>query len=1075
MPEAAVLERPQMPQESYGTNFKEIVALEKQVIDAQGRARRSGRQEDIDAYEALKRGYESFSVKDRLEARFENYLKGDATKERKEKGAKPSDAGGDTLYFQERIDDQGKKIKTESGNIMWDLIVGNEKNDFNGWNNETVAQVSETTQHFFETNLPKDCPWNEHKQQAFLEFLVTSGIRPDQISEQLTSERLNLAINYAKGDIENPEQHPEIVRAGWEYFLQGFNIRKDYVEHYFLPEMFARDLAYERQGDTTSVEHLGWKIGMQDSEFSLTGDFPVLEHRIIKKKNPDGSDSRDIDWKKSKLLYVNKGNFNRWLLHRMDILFGARPRDVIDYFQEIRLKTGPISMYDIPLGELMQSADPLLKSEHEWLDTVSEFEQDLQMDSMNMLSARMAYLSDTFEIKGDEKKIVEVAGKFAQKNIITNKAYGANVMQHSAASPLNMKGSTESGVPRTSDGIKGAAWNEVKLLYLHISDFAKLQEIAGAGSSLFTREAMDQAMFDYVKKMSGQTGRLDARDFLKENLYKAYATAFSAGDRVIEGQAFTGRRGPHGEYLPDIVRGWDGRERLLTAKERARMEAFCSLINLFDNRQADSNQAKFIREALIPNIIKERYGFTTERGKLDKASLFYAERLGYDWTSSLLTGAWSMNDESAQAFRGWTKWIRTLQYRLKMTKDKSSSRAGALGNERNMYLFKDLYLPFTWAVKTKSGKSPEQVFEELHEMRMNHTNYLKQLRTHLEQQGKAKERIDAEVAEEKRQLEQRYLNKIAELECNEEAQATHFDDHTARVDKLWNILVNAKEINFEEFTTYDYMTGMRHFKREAFQQKIQDDFLKPLRYAYETYGDIDFSRRVRMPRVVPDPRKQFAWKTEWTDMPIGEAMFGHELLDREELWMEAKDRDGKPIKGVWLFQQDENGNYKRKKNGDKIHMIDYDKVNKNKLLIWKQWALLKVAADIQAHRLNDRNMDPPYHPSYYKDIFTALKNIPGAIWGDEYSMSGIIVPEDFFDKNDMRILKHKAFASPMENAKWIPRPLRKLLFGENTAMARFYLGWLWRDLVAAEDEEGWGFGLMLSTFIKNVNPTKSLG
>jgi hypothetical protein len=175
-------------------------------------------------------------------------------------------------------------------------------------------------------------------------------------------------------------------------------------------------------------------------------------------------------------------------------------------------------------------------------------------------------------------------------------------------------------------------------------------------------------------------------------------------------------------------------------------------------------------------------------------------------------------------------------------------------------------------------------------------------------------------------------------------------------------------------------------------------------------------------------------------------MFGHELLDREEFWVRGK--NGIPLR-----------------DRDNHRIIDYNKVQANKTLIWKQWAIMKFAADVQQHRMK-YSMDRKFPPSYYEHVFEALESIPGAVWGDEYRMSKTIVPENFFNHHDMAILKRKALAGP-----WLGVLSSLPVIGDITeklARTRFYLQWLWRDLRAKEDEEGMGIGILVGNLFGQV-------
>ena len=120
--------------------------------------------------------------------------------------------------------------------------------------------------------------------------------------------------------------------------------------------------------------------------------------------------------------------------------------------------------------------------------------------------------------------------------------------------------------------------------------------------------------------------------------------------------------------------------------------------------------------------------------------------------------------------------------------------------------------------------------------------------------------------------------------------------------------------------------------------------------------------------------------------------------------------------------------------------------------------MIKLAADIQQHRINDTRRGQRKPHIYYLSVFKAIESIPGSVLGDEYKMSGLTPPDNLYTEHEIDDFRHKALATP--------------LFGEHFAMTRFYLGWLLRDLQAKEDEEGRGLALMLSRMIGGIGFTK---
>src|SRR5262249_37281503 len=121
---------------------------------------------------------------------------------------------------------------------------------------------------------------------------------------------------------------------------------------------------------------------------------------------------------------------------------------------------------------------------------------------------------------------------------------------------------------------------------------------------------------------------------------------------------------------------------------------------------------------------------------------------------------------------------------------------------------------------------------------------------------------------------------------------------------------------------------------------------------------------------------------EFETVPLGEAMFGYEMVNRKEFWLKnEKNR----------YVMDEFGR----------HKIDWREVDENKLLMWKQWVMTRIGADVYAHKAHYMT-DPQYNFIYYDNIMRALESVPGEIYGNELDMHGLRVPKGkFFTKEDM--------------------------------------------------------------------------
>jgi hypothetical protein len=213
----------------------------------------------------------------------------------------------------------------------------------------------------------------------------------------------------------------------------------------------------------------------------------------------------------------------------------------------------------------------------------------------------------------------------------------------------------------------------------------------------------------------------------------------------------------------------------------------------------------------------------------------------------------------------------------------------------------------------------------------------------------------------------------------------------------------------------------------------------PVRQAYSKHKDLNYNMMVRVPKIIRDPKNPGRYLTEWQTVPLAKALFGQELLDCEPYW-----------------KTNSSGKYEYDSKGR--HIIDYNKVNEKKVFVWKRWIMMKLAADIQQDRLRDTPMGTFKPNIYYESVFRAIESIPGMVMGDEFRMSGVSVPQGLYSKEEMKEFRQKA--------------LETRLLGKHFPRTLYYLGWILRDLQAKDDEEGWGFGLMVSQIIKGIGFTR---
>jgi hypothetical protein len=266
--------------------------------------------------------------------------------------------------------------------------------------------------------------------------------------------------------------------------------------------------------------------------------------------------------------------------------------------------------------------------------------------------------------------------------------------------------------------------------------------------------------------------------------------------------------------------------------------------------------------------------------------------------------------------------------------------------------------------------------------------------------------------------EKQSLNQEQRESMREAADKLTFEDNTmrdwsnnhyGRAAKVMDYILGAGELRLEKYTQHDTFKGIS-FNREEFQKEFQENLSKTYRYLRSTYGKIQYDKPTRSyleePEVDEKGKLQFnddgtvKMKRKWMDVPLGEALFGYEVVNRPEFW--KLDANGQPVFKVVQAGTNKDGSPKYKQT--KYHEIDWGKVNKQKLLLWKRELMMNIAGQLWAHR-DWHSTDPRYDFRYYEKVIDVLAHIPASVGGDEFHFRNSRVMSYFFDKDDIKWLR----------------------------------------------------------------------
>ncbi len=910
--------------------------------------------------------------------------------------------------------------------------------------------------------------WAEYGWSDTEKIRVAGDLKTTLASLKLTDKQVDTMMEIFLSEGKLPEhltkgKIEEISANIWDEWEKDPNIRHDYknefdifvmqklgitekqIKHFILTDKFEQDNdMYVDYNSPRNIEALAWQImhtpGKGYAGWGIKGERPLLEMRIV--KNADGT----VDTDKSRYR-VNTANMVAWARYSMYTAYDLDRETPHNFFQEIALK----KRYPLSLQEMLLNPDQYFVSE----DGETKYKQMLlewYKEAAVFTTVRgwdVAYRG----VIGDSEELMKVFREmYNTQNLLTRGALGSNILNLMTTMPLDFQG-TKDG-QWNSDSKMGAGWIDIYRAYDSMTDFDNLQKILGKGSKFFTRAGFSEAIKEVEKGKITATGITKSRVFMGRKELEFFKNAFDDKGEI---------------------------------SSEANKVNFIKLINIFGTKQPGAGVEFAVRFALR-NAIAEKYGeevyvknakgeimkdengkkikthaFVTTQGEkkgdeienriADNESLYIAEAIA--WSLARPFGAAAKNDPDSIAHDYMAKI-----YNTQLLREKYPHRGDKLGNELTMNLIKRTGVDILNAVVTEAqtpeldsegkviyktkddrannrpvmrDKTPMELFVELSEFRTIAASEIRLMRDKLmgmtrgtEEWKRQKDLVDAY----EQQSEQKYQNIASQISIRQRVLSNYYEDHLRYASDIFKQVMNADEIGFDKFTDYNVFGGVR-FKQAEFQKEVQDTWIHKIRYMLDTYSSLNFNQTVRVLDQKETSRRHWDDHREsepaFHDVPLGEALFGHEMLNIPKFW--KRDDKGRPIN-----LRDNKG---RKMKG--LYEIDYLKVQENKQDVWKQWFMIKVAADLRSHKMLHGN-DVRYNFTYYQNVIESLGRIPGNILQDEYKMKDTVVNERFFTKANIAWLREKAGVTNFN----------------------LYMGAILKDLILEEDKPEEGIGLLLA-------------
>lgn len=915
--------------------------------------------------------------------------------------------------------------KEENRNDLPDFILRQEGNwESIGWSEESKNKVLaklESVLGIKDTNA----------RMRALESIVGAGLTPEQALEKITTERFDAMKEAAQEAADQANRGHYNIAAQDQYLaqqtllLKDLNIDNDYIKRFILHKDYTERALPFLAGFEQSLQHefdqqlpanlfdLAWNIGFEKKElFGIDGKFPVLQMQVTKETNEEGklvAKGRFV---------VNEANWMRWLRDHINWWYEEYDTDAVtDYFAKVEVKKGPF--YSVNLITMLYGYNRYFRDEtgHLWTRL---YDQTLLEPWMMMFQRTYALGYD--DASGDEEQLANKLKEMYHLNKLSRKIYGKSMMQILSTLSVDYTGPD-------SDTKVGEAFQKMFLAYYSMGDFEELKRTLGENSSFFKKEGWETAMKDAMGDIAKQTHMMQMDRFL-------------------------------GERQGDFFAAFDKNGEIKDVKK------FINFINQFNDEPVSSSINMVQRQALMnavqDSIVTSEYlgsskevdkSDLTPEGKLvDDISLKYAWLLAHSW--SYFSGARARsNFPSVSGYLAETKWLFTDAYRMKYM------GFGGAGNPYTINMFKQLSIPFFEAIlaensfedyvssrdsngnPTKIGTrqlTAMEIFKQMHEESEHYNGEREKIRERLKHASSDTEK--AAIQKELDRLEDvaknAYKLLAGQLEFKENAMRVYAKNVVGRAKTLYEQIMKSKETAFDKFTTYDGLFRGPSFHREEWQSAIQDKYITPLRYLFEANKGTQLNMITRAPVFKGnDEHGHPQW--EWRDQYLGERMLGHQIVDIPTFWQQAKDYDPQQWNDLKSKGYTKRGKYVIRPDGK--HAIDYNRVQENKPMVYKQFLLMKVAGDLWSH-IDRHSTDPAYNLHHFDEIVEAIAALPGNIDGTEYDMRDTRVNHTFFSKEQMKWLKRMSGANKvffrefMQNVFMGDPRKKESMFGESAGV-----------------------------------------
>lgn len=432
-------------------------------------------------------------------------------------------------------------------------------------------------------------------------------------------------------------------------------------------------------------------------------------------------------------------------------------------------------------------------------------------------------------------------------------------------------------------------------IYRNISDIEKLRQIMPANSPLFTVEGFKNASrilneedFDADTKGYGNLIIEGNRVYFRNPRTKIRTEIFNSNGELVSNSNLISFLNFFPEANPQETNESFVRE--LVKQSIAKIVGFDDGTSkeeykkFFDN----ANEKEGVEEDSLTNEEKDdrRKKLRKEYRKVKRINLEWAEVNA--WVEQRWSGAAARNDTGYRGYDAWTK-MYAQYYRERQSR---SGTAGPIGNPYDLQIFR-MMSPDMWlALRTESGESVNEVFEEIHSLNLQYYSY-------------------PEGSPEREEMKEKKKEAYEKLKFPRWTELDWAANGIKRQSEVWHNILETEDLKFNELAKLDSW-GVLRYDRQKFEEVVKDDFIKKRRYAFSSNNAMNYGAltRMRVRDVVRDKdgniekdehgkaKVDFVFK----DMYLAEAMFGEVVMDSiRRDWFDGKlhyvsaDENGKSV------------------------------------------------------------------------------------------------------------------------------------------------------------------------------------